>query len=104
MEKPAIGYWLLALGFWSNLFRRDMQHKRARGIHAAIQDRLPGLSTSEMPSATNNRQGVAANEKVALIERENPTWEDLADDWGKPLPKLRFSPIEQTAGSSLRSE
>jgi putative endonuclease len=22
--------------------------------------------------------------KVALIERENPTWEDLAAEWGKP--------------------
>ena len=35
--------------------------------------------------------------KVALIERENPTWEDLAADCGKPA-KL------QTADSSLRSE
>ena len=23
--------------------------------------------------------------KVALIERENPTWEDLSAEWGKPV-------------------
>ncbi len=34
--------------------------------------------------------------KVALIEQNNPTWEDLAAEWGKP-----FGP---TADSSLRSE
>ncbi len=35
--------------------------------------------------------------KVALIERVNPTWEDLAAEWGKTA-ELR------TADSSLRSE
>ena len=34
---------------------------------------------------------------VALIEEQNPTWEDLSADWGKPV-KL------STADSSLRSE
>ena len=28
--------------------------------------------------------------KVWLIERENPTWEDLAADWGKPV-KLKLT-------------
>lgn len=35
--------------------------------------------------------------KVALIESNNPTWDDLAADWGKPF-ELR------KADSSLRSE
>jgi len=35
--------------------------------------------------------------KVALIERSNPAWGDLAEDWGTALPGLR-------ADSSLRSE
>jgi putative endonuclease len=25
------------------------------------------------------------DKKVALIERENPTWEDLSAEWGKPV-------------------
>jgi putative endonuclease len=35
--------------------------------------------------------------KVALIERDNPTWEDLAADWGKPFKLKKADP-------SLRSE
>jgi putative endonuclease len=39
--------------------------------------------------------------KVALIEERNPTWEDLAEGWGKPTEMcLR----RETADSSLRSE
>ncbi|MFZ0795912.1 MAG: hypothetical protein WAM65_19255, partial [Candidatus Korobacteraceae bacterium] len=30
--------------------------------------------------------------KVWLIERENPTWEDLAADWGKPVKLIRRNP------------
>jgi hypothetical protein len=36
--------------------------------------------------------------KIALIERVNPTLDDVAADWGNPVAKLR------TADSSLRSE
>ena len=28
-------------------------------------------------------------QRVALIERDNPTWEDLAEDWGKPIELLK---------------
>jgi putative endonuclease len=34
--------------------------------------------------------------KVALIERSNPTWEDLSQEWGKPILPL----ISREAGSS----
>ncbi len=27
--------------------------------------------------------------KIALIEAQNPTWTDLSDDWGKPIPSYR---------------
>ena len=37
------------------------------------------------------------SKKVALIEKDNPTWEDLSEQWGKPIKPL-------TADSSLRSE
>ena len=40
--------------------------------------------------------------KVALIEALNPTWEDLAADWGKPIQPMK--PIVPKADSSLRSE
>ena len=40
---------------------------------------------------------------VALIERENPTWEDLAEDWGKPIELLKPVVVEKKADPSLRS-
>jgi len=41
--------------------------------------------------------------KVALIESFNPTWEDLAADWGKPVELLKPQ-AKAKADSSLRSE
>jgi putative endonuclease len=29
------------------------------------------------------------DKKIALIERENPTWQDLSEDWGKSFLKDR---------------
>lgn len=30
--------------------------------------------------------------KIVLIEKKNPTWEDLAADWGKLVP-MSFRPV-----------
>ena len=48
--------------------------------------------------------------KVALIEAKNPTWEDLAAEWGKPVKMLTAETpqsreaLQAKADSSLRSE
>jgi hypothetical protein len=39
------------------------------------------------PLAESGREGWG-RKRVALIERENPTWDDLAEDWGKPIEPL----------------
>ncbi len=31
-------------------------------------------------------KGWCRAKKIVLIERENPTWVDLSDDWGTPIP------------------
>ena len=41
--------------------------------------------------------------RVALIERENPTWDDLAADWGKPIELLKPVVYAKKADPSLRS-
>ena len=41
--------------------------------------------------------------KVWLIERENPTWEDLAADWGKPVKLIKRNPANATASRSLHA-
>jgi putative endonuclease len=45
----------------------------------------------------------ARAKKVALIERNNPTWDDLAEEWGKPLTSLKVVAPQTKAGPSLRS-
>jgi hypothetical protein len=34
----------------------------------------------------------AAEKKIALIEKKNPTWEDLAADWGQQV-EMTFTPV-----------
>jgi putative endonuclease len=41
--------------------------------------------------------------RVALIESTNPTWDDLSDEWGKPIARLRVLSEERKADPSLRS-
>jgi putative endonuclease len=37
--------------------------------------------------------------KIRLIESLNPTWQDLAEDWGRPI-----QPLRRTADPSARAE
>lgn len=39
--------------------------------------------------------------RLALIERENPTWDDLADDWGKPIELLKPAVVASKADPSV---
>jgi putative endonuclease len=41
--------------------------------------------------------------KTWLIERENPTWEDLAADWGKPVKLTRRNPANTADSRSLHA-
>ena len=37
--------------------------------------------------------------KILLIESSNPTWQDLSEEWGKPI-----LPLQRTADPSARTE
>jgi putative endonuclease len=39
--------------------------------------------------------------RLALIERENPTWEDLAAEWGEPIEPLKPVVAEGKADPSV---
>ena len=98
-------------GVTGDLFRRVMQHKGGaiRGFtqHYKI-NRLVFYQEFQYVRDAISREttikGWLRTKKVALIERENPTWDDLADDWGKPWTPLNAYPQPSKAGSSLRSE
>ncbi len=97
-------------GVTGDLFRRAMQHKRGeiKGFTPPYKiDRLVFYREFQYVRDAIRRETSIKGwlrAQIALIERENPTWDDLADDWGKPLPKLNFSPGERKTDSSLRSE
>jgi putative endonuclease len=94
---------ILYTGVTNNLARRVWQHREARApgftnlyqIHRLVYFE----SYRDVRHAIARETQVKAwrrEKKVALIESENPTWEDLAGTW--------FEQPKRTADSSLRSE
>lgn len=100
----------ICTGGTGDIFRRVMQHKRG-DIEGFTQqykiNRLVFYQEFQYVRDAIRREttikGWLRAKKIALIERENPTWEDLADDCGKPLPKLNLPPAGEKADPSLRS-
>jgi putative endonuclease len=80
----------LYVGVTGDLFSRVMQH-RACGTEGFIAryrcNRLVWFERYSSPDFAIVREKQlkrwARAKKIALIERENPTWEDLSEDWGK---------------------
>ncbi len=96
-------------GITNDLFRRVQQHKHGEieGFTQKYRINRP-VYWEEFQYVGNaiRRERVikdwARAKKIALIERDNPTWDDLAEDWGKPLPPLKFVALQPKAGPSLR--
>jgi putative endonuclease len=83
-------------GVTNNIGRRVAQHKRGE-IEGFTQrykiTRLVYIEEYRYVRAAIRREkqikGLDRAKRVALIERENPTWDDLAEDWGKPIELLK---------------
>ena len=97
-------------GVTNNIERRVNQHK-ASEIEGFTQryeiNRLVHYETFQYVGNAIHREkeikGWDRAKRVALIESENPTWEDLAEDWGKPIELLKPVAVEKKADPSLRS-
>jgi putative endonuclease len=79
-------------GMTNNLFRRVMQHQSGEFKGFTQRYRIHRLVYYEAFQYVNNAihrekqiKGIDRAKRVALIERDNPTWDDLAEGWGKPL-------------------
>ena len=97
-------------GITNDLFRRVLQHKRGKIKGFTQRYRINRLVYWEEFQYVGNaiyREKVIKDwsraKRVALIERDNPTWDDLAEDWGKPLQPLKVVAPKTRAGPSLRS-
>jgi putative endonuclease len=78
----------LYIGFTGNLSLRVLQHKRKlhQGFSSTYNcDRLVWFERFLIPANAISRETQLKNwrraKKVALIERTNPTWEDLSACW-----------------------
>jgi putative endonuclease len=98
-------------GVTNNVFRRVMQHKSGEyeGFTQRYEiNRLVYYGEFQLITNAIRREkevkGWDRAKRVALIERDNPTWEDLAADWGKPVKLIKTeSQVERKADASLRS-
>jgi putative endonuclease len=82
----------LYVGVTGDLFSRVMQHRAGdmEGFTARYRcSRLVWFERYVSPDPAIAREKQLKRwtraKKIALIERENPTWEDLSEDWGKQL-------------------
>ena len=97
-------------GVTNNLFRRVMQHKSGEYKGFTQRYRINRLVYYESFQYVNNAigrekriKGLDRAKRVALIERNNPTWDDLAEEWGKPWAPLTPVVTPTRADPSLRS-
>jgi putative endonuclease len=96
---------VLYVGVTGFLVTRILQHKAGETDGFTRRYRVRRLVYYEIFRYVNNAiarekeiKKWRREKKIALIERENPTWEDLATDWGKPAVMQK-----QIPPSSLRS-
>ena len=96
---------ILYVGVTGFLMVRALQHKAGAVDGFTKNYEIHRLVYYEAFQYVNNAiaretqiKGWRREKKIALIETSNPTWEDLAADWGKAMS------LTPTADSSLRSE
>lgn len=90
---------VIYVGMTGFLMSRMLQHKRGEGSSFAGRYRVCRLvyyeSFQHVESAIGRETEITKwrrEKKIALIEKKNPTWEDLAADWGKQVP-MTYRPV-----------
>jgi putative endonuclease len=96
----------LYVGVAGTLMARTLQHK-SRDAGFTSRYRIDRLVYFESFQYVNNAiareteiKGWRREKKVALIAANNPTWEDLAEGWGKPVAMRKAD----SSGLGARSE
>jgi len=113
---------VLYIGVTGSLIARVLQHKASEIDGFTKRYHVTRLVYYEVFQYVNNALARETKikkwrreKKVALIEASNPTWEDLAADWGRPVAMTRADSAfgsdghsvpgdKSKADSSLRSE
>ncbi|HEX7284854.1 MAG TPA: GIY-YIG nuclease family protein [Candidatus Angelobacter sp.] len=86
----------LYIGMTNSFFNRVMQHKAGEIEGFTSRYNIHRLVYYERFKYVNNciaretqLKSWSRAKKIALIAAFNPTWEDLAADWGKPVVPLK---------------
>ena len=86
----------LYTGMTNNITARVSQHKSGKAEAFTKKYRINRLVYYEEYRYVRNTirrekqiKGLDRAKRVALIESMNPTWEDLAADWGKPIEPIK---------------
>ena len=97
-------------GVTNNIVRRIAQHKRGEIEGFTQRYKINRLVYFEKYQYIGNSirrekqiKGLDRAKRVALIERDNPTWDDLSAEWGKPIEPLTAVVDTTKADPSLRS-
>ena len=97
-------------GVTNNVERRVAQHKAGEIKGFTQQYKIHRLVYYEelhlVGNAIHREKAIkhwTRAQRVALIERDNPTWDDLSEDWGKPIELLKPVVVPPIADPSLRS-
>ncbi len=92
---------VLYIGVTNNLVGRILQHRSGEFGGFTSDYKVHRLVYYEQHAWIQNAIGREKQlkrwrreKKVWLIERENPTWEDLAADWGKPVQLTLRNPAD----------
>jgi putative endonuclease len=101
----------LYIGFTNNLEERIYEHRDGliEGFTKQYQcNRLVWFEVFRDVNAAIEREkqlkGWVRRKKIALLEKENPTWEDLSESWGKSIPQYPWRREEKAGPSTpLRS-
>jgi putative endonuclease len=97
---------ILYVGVTGSLMSRVLQHKSGECEGFTQKYKVSRLVYYEVFQYVNNAIARATEikkwrreKKVLLIEEDNPTWEDLAGDWGKPVLIKKADSSPANAGS-----
>jgi putative endonuclease len=97
-------------GVTNDIFRRVLEHKSGQIEGFTSRYNINRLVYYEEFRYVGNAirrekqiKGLDRARRVALIERDNPTWDDLAEEWGKPIAPVTSIVTPPRTDPSLRS-
>jgi len=101
----------LYTGVTNNLFRRVLQHRS--GVNDAFTEKYKVFRLVYFETFHDVRNAIAREkeikgwdrrDRVGLIQSRNPTWEDMAADWGTEVSSLLKPESRSLTAEAVRDD